>query len=135
LRYSNLAFEYQKQAANTASPVGLVVMLYDGALRFMEAGKAAVIKQDLKDQDFNLQKAQKIVLHLMATLDLEKGGTVSTNLLSLYRYVLEQLVQANVHDQVEPIDNAIRTMSQLRSGWNELDIRLKAKGVETAVAA
>ena len=134
MAYANYAFEYQKQAVNTASPVGLIVMLYDGALRFMEAGKAAMKTGDLYNQNNNLQRAQKIVLHLMGTLDMEKGGIVSANLMTLYNYVLDQLVQANVNDQTEPIDRAMHTFSELRSGWSQLDQQGRRDQVELIAA-
>ncbi|HWD38231.1 MAG TPA: flagellar export chaperone FliS [Fimbriimonas sp.] len=121
MAYANQAFEYRKQAVNGASPVGLVVILYDAAIRFMEAGKAAILKKDLDSQNRELQKAQKIVFHLMATLDMDRGEHISSNLLSLYNYVIEQLVHANVHDETEPIDNALKVFVELRSGWIALD--------------
>jgi len=134
LAYANYAFEYQKQAVQSASPVGLIVLLYDGALKFMEAGKAAMKQGDLYNQNNNLQRAQKIVMHLMATLDMEKGGVVAANLMSLYNYVLEQLVNANIYDQTEPIDHAMHTFSELRSSWSELDQRQKQNRGELVAA-
>ncbi len=97
------------------------MILYDAAIRFMEAGKAAILKKDLDSQNRELQKAQKIVFHLMATLDMDRGEHISSNLLSLYNYVIEQLVHANIHDQTEPIDNALKVFVELRSGWIALD--------------
>jgi flagellar protein FliS len=110
-------------------------MLYDGALRFMEEGKAAILAKDLPEQDRNLQRAQKIVLHLMGTLDHEKGGQIADNLKALYLYVLDQLVKANIYDQAERVDEAIRTFSELRSGWAELEKRTKNQGSGQLVAA
>ncbi len=110
-------------------------MLYDGALRFMEAGKASIKNRDLEAQDRNLQRAQKIVLHLMGTLDHDNGGEISTNLLSLYTYVLDQLVKANIYDQADRVDEAIRTFSELRQGWAQLEEQSKASDQEQLVAA
>jgi flagellar protein FliS len=135
LAYANYAFEYQKQAVTGASPVGLVVMLYDGALRFMEAGREAILAKDFAEQNRNLQRAQKIVLHLIGTLDHEKGGPIANNLRELYKYVLDQLVNANIHDQASRVDEAIKTFSQLREGWAELERQVKDKGQEQLVAA
>ena len=135
MAYSNYALEYQKQAANVASPVGLVVMLYDGALKFMEQGKAAMIRNDLPAQNQNLQRAQKIVFHLMATLDMEKGGEISANLMSLYNYVIERLVSANVHDKTSFVEDAIRTFTELRGGWADLDEKLKNERTSELIAA
>ncbi len=121
MAYGNHVQEYRKNAVNGASPVQLVVMLYDGALRFMEAGKAAMLRGDLPTQNHNLQKAQRIVLELMATLNMDQGGDISKNLMALYTFVLEQLVEANVQDSPEPIDHAMKTMSGLRESWAELE--------------
>ena len=133
MTHSQYAMEYRKQAVSTASPVGLVVMLYDGALRFMEAGKAAIKAHDLEAQNKNLLRAQRIVMHLMGTLDTEQGGQIATNLLSLYTYVVDRLVKANIEDKVEPVDEAIRTFSELRRGWFDLEIKIKSE--EQLVAA
>jgi flagellar protein FliS len=110
-------------------------MLYDGALQFMEAGKAAMARKDLQEQSNNLQRAQKIVTHLMATLDMEKGGEVSKNLLPLYHYVYERLVYANINDQAPPIDESISIFSELREGWSKLDQQVpQSKQVELLAA-
>lgn len=114
------AHEYQKQQVNGASPVQLVVMLYDGALRFMEAGKHAVVNKNLEKQNYYIQKAQRIVTELMATLDMERGGEVAKNLFALYGYVLNELVTANIEDKTEPIDRAIRVFSELRESWAQI---------------
>jgi flagellar protein FliS len=135
LSQSRKAFEYRKQAVYNASPVGLVVMLYDGALQFMEAGKRAMQMQDLQGQSSNLQRAQKIVTHLMSTLDMEKGGKVSENLMPLYQYVYRRLVDANVYDKVELIDESIAVFSELREGWSALDEQVTSTQQRELLAA
>jgi flagellar protein FliS len=135
LSYAKNAFEYRKQAVYNASPVGLVVMLYDGALQFMEAGKAAMLRKDLVEQSSNLQRAQKIVSHLMSTLDMEKGGEVSSNLMPLYQYVYRKLVEANVNDQSDLIDECVKIFSELREGWSKLDEKVPHKEQVALLAA
>lgn len=134
MAYGNQLQEYRKNAVLGASPLQLVVMLYDGALRFMEAGKAAMTRGELTQQNYNLQRAQRIVLELMATLNMDKGGEVSSNLMALYSFVLEQLVEANLKDSTEPIDNAMRTMSGLRESWSELERQMR-NPAEAVIAA
>lgn len=135
MAYPNYALEYRKHAVNGASPVGLVVMLYDGALRFMEAGKNAIRAHNYEAQNRNLVRAQKILIHLMGTLDMEEGGQIATNLMSLYSYVIDRLVKANMEDRIEPIDEAIHTMSELRQGWSQLDTQGQVRVTEQCVAA
>jgi flagellar protein FliS len=123
--YGKFVQEYQKGAVNGASPLQLVVMLYDGALRFMEAGKHAMVHKDLEKQNYSLKKAQSIISELMACLDMQNGGDIATNLMSLYNYALSQLVQANIKDDPNCIDQALHVFSQLRESWVELEKSIK----------
>ena len=123
MAYGKLAQEYRKNAVNGASPVRLVIMLYDGSIRFMESGKQAILARDLPKQNESLQRAQKIVLELMSSLDMSKGGDIAQNLLGLYTYVIEQLIDANVKDLTEPIDESIKIMSDLRESWVQIELQ------------
>ncbi|MCO5295715.1 MAG: flagellar export chaperone FliS [Fimbriimonadaceae bacterium] len=95
-------------------------MLYDGALRFMEAGKHAMAHRDIPKQNESLQRAQKIVFELMACLDMESGGEIARNLMSLYTYVVNELIDANVTDKPEGIDRSMRVLSDLRESWVQI---------------
>lgn len=96
-------------------------MLYDGALRFMEEGKRAMNEKDLETQNTKLQRAQRIVAELMGSLNLKVGGEVTENLLKLYTFVMNELVEANVTDDPKKIDNAMKVMSELRESWVEIE--------------
>jgi flagellar protein FliS len=96
-------------------------MLYDGALRFMDEAKRALESGDLELQNTKLQKAQKIVTELMGSLDFSAGGEIAQNLLALYTFVLNELVEANIYDDAARIDNAVKTMSELREGWVQVE--------------
>lgn len=113
--------QYRKSAVTTASPLQLVIMLYDGALRFMEAGKHSMRLQDRFEQNESLKKAQRILTELLSTLDTEKGGEVAKNLFSLYSYAHSRLVDANLEDDPEPIDECIEIISKLRESWVDLE--------------
>jgi len=135
LSFNKQLEEYKKQTVNGATPVQLVIMLYDGALRFMEKGKSAVIRKDYNEQNQYLQKAQNIIIELMSCLDMERGGEISANLLSLYSYVLQQLIDANVKDLTEPIDQSMTVLSELRESWRAIESQLKANRMGETIAA
>ena len=126
--------QYRKSAVSSASPLQLVVMLYDGALRFMEAGKHAMLKNDVYVQNENITKAQRIVSELLSTLDLDQGGEVAKNLLSIYTYVYDRLVEANIEDKPEVIDECVAIMSELRESWVELELLNKPRGGDQSAA-
>ncbi|MFQ3586429.1 MAG: flagellar export chaperone FliS [Fimbriimonadaceae bacterium] len=115
--YSKQAQEYRKSAVNGASPLELVIMLYDGALKSMAAGREAVVAGELEKQNEHLQKAQRIVFELMSCLDMGRGGEVASNLLALYGYVINELVAGNVNDDPAAVDRAMQVMADLRDGW------------------
>lgn len=121
MAYPTHAYEYRKSAITGASPIHIVVMLYEGALRHMEAGRHALAHQDYPRQNEHLQAAQKIVMELMSCLDMEKGGDIAFNLLRIYEYVLAELVRANVEDDSSAVSGCIRIFSDLHQSWAQLD--------------
>lgn len=109
-------------------------MLYDGAMRFMEAGKHAIQTGDLEAQNVQLQKAQRIVTELMACLDTEQGGDIAKNLLALYMFVLNQLVEANIKDDAKAVEVCIGIFSELRESWFKLEQSSRGSNGEPVAA-
>jgi flagellar protein FliS len=108
--------QYEEMQVQT-TPGRLVVMLYDGAMRFLHLGRDALLRGDIEAQGLNLGKAQNILCELISTLDME-AGDLSRNLLSIYHYCLERLLTANAEDRVEDIDQVIRLLAGLRDAWD-----------------
>ena len=127
MAYGTNIDQYRKSSVSSASPLRLVVMLYDGALRFMEAGKHAMGKGDVYAQNENIQKAQSIITELMATLDMDQGGEVAGNLSSLYSYIYQRLVEANIEDKPEHIDECAQLLRDLRESWADLETQSMAR--------
>lgn len=130
MAYERITREYQKNAVNGSSPLQLVVMLYDGALKHMEAGRKAMAHGDRDKQNANLQKAQKIIMELMSCLDMKEGGEIAKNLLSLYSYVLNELVVGNMADDSEAIDRCMKVLGDLRESWRQIQDSLQAGPAE-----
>lgn len=112
---------YQRAQVETASPVQLVILLYDGALRFLSLARERMLDRDLEARHTYLLKAQRIIAELMSTLDREKGGEVAENLGRLYYFMIQQLVAANLNDQTQPIDTVSEMLRELRAGWAEVE--------------
>ncbi len=122
---NQFANEYRKNSVNGASPLQLIVMLYDGALRNIEAGRVAMSHQDYTRQNQALQQAQKIVFELLACVDVAQGGEIAANLVALYEYVINKLVKANIEDNPEPLGHCAKVLGDLRQTWNELDTQIR----------
>lgn len=118
--------QYEEMQVQT-TPGRLVVMLYDGAVRFLHVGRDALLRGDIEVQGLNLGKAQNILCELISTLDMD-AGDVARNLLSIYHYCLERLLRANVEDRVEDIDEVIRLLSSLRDAWEHAERAVHGSG-------
>jgi len=123
---------YRKTAVETASPLDLILMLYDGALKFLDRGRAAMERRDLSEQNESLTRAQAILTELAVCLNMEQGGEVAANLLGLYSYMSSRLVEANVHDDPKPIEEVARLLTELREAWATLAAQERLKPDEAA---
>ncbi len=112
---------YQNNQISTAGRGSLLIMVYDGAIRFLIEGKNAMLSKQLEEQNRNLTKAQTLITELMTTLDHSVSPELARNLEKLYMYILDKLVDANVYDKPENIDEVIILLKDLRDAWAEAD--------------
>jgi len=112
---NSAAEAYKRQQIMTATPETLTLILYNGALRFMTEGIDAIQKKDYEQANTSLQKAQNIISEFRITLKMEYE--ISHQLLPLYNYVYDRLVEGNMKSQVEPIEEAKGIITELRDAW------------------
>ena len=84
---------YRQAAALTSTPSQLLIMLYDGCIRFIRAGIDGINERNIEKANNNLVKAQSIIYELIRTLDMKYP--ISEQLVRVYEYMIYQLVQAN----------------------------------------
>jgi flagellar protein FliS len=108
---------YSRTQAQTAAPGELVLMLYQGAIRFVGAAIEAIEKKDVAAAHTGLVKAQAIVNELAATLDLERGGDVARNLARIYDYLNRRLVEANLAKDAQPAREVQGLLRELLPAW------------------
>jgi flagellar protein FliS len=116
---------YQTQSVMTASPGQLVLMLYDGALKFLNLSEEAfnLPEDNLKRFEIinvNIQKAQNIIAELRGNLNREAGGELAVTLDRLYDYYERRLFEANVKKKVENIREVGHFIKELRDAWAEM---------------
>ena len=126
---------YRQTEAQTASPTELVVMLYRGAVRFAKAGIDGVNRSDIQAANNGFLRAQQIVTELNATLNMEQGGKIATQLRAIYTFVNQLLIQANIQKAVEPAEHAVELLEELLSAWVEVNRSEVLKSLETTRAA
>jgi len=118
--YQQNAAKYRQAQVETATPAQLLVMLYDGAIRFLSIAREKMESRDLESRHTNLIKAQKIIAELLSSLDMKRGGEVAANLQRVYTFMLQQLVEANINDKVAPIDEVLGMLRELRESWADV---------------
>ncbi|SDK87035.1 MULTISPECIES: flagellar export chaperone FliS [unclassified Paenibacillus] len=125
--------KYRQNAVQT-SPAQLLIMTYDGAIRFVKTAIHGVENGDIEKANLFFGKAQTIVSELMATLD--RSYEISKSLFSLYEYMNHLLIQANIKKSKELAEEALGYLCDLKETWIEaskLDSATPAPSVGSAV--
>lgn len=119
------AANYGRVAA--ASRHGLIAMLFEGAVERIARARGCIDNRDYVGKAQLLNRAVAIIDELRASLDLDKGGELASNLYNLYEYMCRQLLQATVDNDTRKLDEVLTLLNQIRSAWVELQ-KLRATG-------
>jgi flagellar secretion chaperone FliS len=126
------AANYLRTKVLTATPEQLQLMLYDGAIRFTEQAKAALVKNDFENSFNGISRAQKIIAELSSSLKHELAPDLCGKLASLYNFVYRKLIEANIEHKVDSLDDALSILKYQRETWAML---LDQLGKKKAAAA
>ncbi len=111
---------YKKLQVETASPIGLVVMLYDRAIVLLNKAKNEISEKQYEAKGHTLDKASDIIFELLTTLDKDKGGEIASSLANLYNFVLREIMNANSKLNTKSLDNAVKILSELKESWESI---------------
>ena len=122
--FQNAYSAYQNTAVKTASQGKLVVMLYEGAIRQLAAAEKCfdivsgkVPAPSIEKYGNHIMKAQEIIGELQTSLDMDKGGQIAQNLMSLYVYFNHELMDANINKDKKKLVFVQNMLSQLAEAW------------------
>ncbi|MAG35880.1 MAG: flagellar export chaperone FliS [Dehalococcoidia bacterium] len=111
--------QYQRTAVETGSRGQLVVMLYQGAIRFLARARGHFETGNIEQISNNIIRAQEIIAELLSSLDREVGGEVADNLAALYDYMYRRLIESNLEKKPEPIEEVTQLLRTLLPAWQE----------------
>ncbi len=114
--------KYKNVQVMTADRVRLVIMLYDGILRFNAAAQKAITDGDIESRSYNINRSLAIVTELCSSLDMEKGGEIADNLFHLYQYGIERLNDANMKNSSASIQIFTGIIAELKLGWEAISV-------------
>ena len=115
------AQRYREEHISSLGQKDLILMLYDGGIKFAEEAKDAIEAEDFIRSYERIVKTRNIVTELLCMLDIEQGEDVAENLKRLYIYAIGRLTEANFTHETSLIDNVIVILQNLRSAWAEVD--------------
>jgi flagellar protein FliS len=113
------AQSYRQLSVEGASPLELVVMLYDGVITALLRAVNAIEAHDIEGKCRHLNRALAIIIQLEGTLNFEQGGEIARNLKGFYAYSRAKIMQANAENSVESLRSLIEHYTALRDAWNE----------------
>jgi flagellar protein FliS len=108
---------YRDNAVLSATPGQLVVMLYDGARRYLHQAAVAMREGDIPASHVRLRRAEDIIAHLAGVLDLDQGGEVAASLSSLYDFWQRHLMKARFDKDPRKIEQIGEQLGRLRDAW------------------
>lgn len=127
--------EYQKVNTLGKSQIDLIIQVYDNAVLNFQKTKDHFSNNELENGHKCLDKAKKILTHLYTTLDMEKGGDISTQLSKLYAFIINQINIIEATKDISQIDDIITIMDNLRQGWCGIKEQQTKEKPETSIIA
>ncbi|MBZ4671966.1 flagellar export chaperone FliS [Deferribacterales bacterium Es71-Z0220] len=113
---SNPYRTYLKNEIEGATKGKLILLLYDGAIKFLRQANKYIELKDIPNAHQNIIKAENIIYELMSTLNMD-AGEIAENLLKLYDFMVWQLIEANKEKNSEKINTVIKLLTNLREAW------------------
>lgn len=124
MAFNDAVDAYKKTNIVTASQGQLVVLLYEGAQKALKDSLSCFSENTIKTEDIerfskSLQKAQKIISELQVSLDMDNGGELAKNLMSLYIYFNSELLDANIKHDKGKIEGVKKMIGELQDAWRK----------------
>lgn len=117
--------KYKATSIQSAGKEKILLMLYEGAIKFTKLGIKACHEKKIADRGQNIGRAYDIVMELANTLDHKVGGEIAKNLEQLYIFIMEQYTKSNISGKPEPLESALKILENLYSAWVQAVEKLK----------
>lgn len=121
--------QYQKTQVVTASREKILLMLYEGAIRFTKHAHAAMAQGKIAEKGKYISKATAILSELMATLDFKAGGQLAQDLENLYVFMIDKLIEGNIKNDPECLAHVEQLLMTLYDAWKDVVENPRPDGV------
>jgi len=124
--------KYQKTQVTTASREKVLLMLYEGAIKFIKQAKAAMAAGKVGDKGTYISRSTAILSELMVTLDFKSGGQIAVDLENLYVFMIDKLIEGNINNDPECLDHVEKILMTLYQAWKDVIENPRPDGVPSA---
>lgn len=131
---SNPYFKYKQNQVITASREKLLLLMYEGAIKFTKMAIKSAEEKNIAERCVNIGRAFDIILELNNTLDHKAGGEIARNLEQLYMYITDQYTKANLSGDTKPLKDSLKVLETLYDGWIQAIEKLKKEESEKSKA-
>lgn len=111
--------QYKQNQLETATPEEILILLYDGAIQYLNKAKIAIEHGDNVEFQANIVSCERIILEFMNSLDMELGGKLADTLYQLYDYLYRTLVSTTISKNIGKINEVLRHLTGLRETWQK----------------
>jgi flagellar secretion chaperone FliS len=122
---SNPYQKYKTTSVQSASREKILLMLYEGAIKFTKLAIKACDEKKIAERGYNIGRAYDIVMELNNTLDHKVGGEISKNLEGLYIFMMGQYTKANISGEPTPLKSNLKMLETLHDGWVQAVEKIK----------
>lgn len=123
---------YKDAQYSTASPEQLLLMLYEGAIKYARQAQKDMEERNVEAANNKLKKTEDIISELMVSLNMDEGGEIAQNLYNLYDYMNRRLIQANIRKDPGLVDEVITLLTSLKESWEEVIGRARNQVLQNA---
>lgn len=127
--------QYKNNQIFSASPEQIMIMLYDGAIRFLTQAMQGIDDGNIELKNHGINRAMAIVMEFRNTLDHNIGGEIAANLDALYDFMIREMIQANIKKDRQKLETVHTMLSDLRDTWKEAIIIARNESQSVANAA
>lgn len=120
MSYPGSSQSYRETDINTASPARLVVMLYQGAIRFIKQAEEAVHARNIEGKRVAVDRTIAILQHLNGSLSFDHNEVLAKDLCRLYEYLVQRIMEGSANLQAEPFREAAGLLAKLLESWEEV---------------
>ena len=125
--------QYKQIQVKTANKGKLVVMLYQGCIKFLKLAKESIENEKLEEANNYIIRSQDIISELMNTLDMERGGEIASNLYQLYDFMNRKLIDANVKKDKKKLEIVENMLLELLDSWKQITERKKNQNKQNSI--